>query len=300
MRLFACFAVVLSFCFSSSRGLAQQVDQPIVVAKPTALRRALTAAIYALHARMLREKGELDGAIADCTESIRLCPSMQDAYNTRALALMKQGNVDSAIADWSKVIQLCPSWNATALSRRAAAWRAKAEFDLTIATAIEAHDFASAIDRAVGDQSSPSLATQATLERSRPDHPLQLTNVAFCDKIENYGRWTRFRRDEFTPGQPVLLYADVDNFTSERTSEGTWRAILKSTIEIFDQHGNLVQRMPFAPNEDLCQSVRRDYYNSYEFLIPSGCAPGPHTLKLTIADMLGTKTADSSIHFTVK
>jgi hypothetical protein len=98
----------------------------------------------------------------------------------------------------------------------------------------------------------------------------------------------------------VLLYAEVDNFKSEPTADGPYRAILKSTIEIFDSRGVLVQKMPFQPTEDLCASPRRDYYNSYEFVVPTQISLGPHTLKLTVEDQLSQKVASYTVNFTVK
>jgi hypothetical protein len=149
-------------------------------------------------------------------------------------------------------------------------------------------------------------ATQTIAQLRQAVHKLQekskleLRNVAFCNKIENYGRYERFKRDEFTAGQPVLLYAEVENFKSEPTADGPYRAILKSTIEVFDSAGKRVVSMPFAPNEDLCASPRRDYYNSYEFSIPQQISLGPHTLKLTVEDQLSQKVASYSVNFTVK
>jgi hypothetical protein len=149
-------------------------------------------------------------------------------------------------------------------------------------------------------------ATQTIAQLRQAVHKLQekskleLRNVSFCNKIENYGRYERFKRDEFTAGQPVLLYAEVENFKSEPTADGPYRAILKSTIEIFDSGGKRVVSMPFAPNEDLCASPRRDYYNSYEFSIPQQISLGPHTLKLTVEDQLSQKIASYSVNFTVK
>jgi hypothetical protein len=141
---------------------------------------------------------------------------------------------------------------------------------------------------------------RAAVHKLQEKSKLALRNVSFCNKIENYGRYERFKRDEFTAGQPVLLYAEVENFKSEQTSDGPYRAILKSTIEIFDARGTLVQKMPFAPTEDLCASPRRDYYNSYEFVVPQQIALGPHTLKLTVEDQLSQKVASYTINFTVK
>jgi hypothetical protein len=150
-------------------------------------------------------------------------------------------------------------------------------------------------DRATQTIAQLRQAVNKLQEKSK----LELRNVSFCNKIENYGRYERFKRDEFTAGQPVLLYAEVENFKSEQVNDG-YRALLKSTIEIFDSRGTLVQKMPFAANEDQCASPRRDYYNSYEFSIPQQISLGPHTLKLTVEDQLSQKLASYSVNFTVK
>lgn len=131
---------------------------------------------------------------------------------------------------------------------------------------------------------------------------LELHNVAFCYKISGFGNYQRFKRDEFTAGQPVLLYAEVGNFKSELVSEGQFRTLLKSTLEIVEggPAGRVVETLPLAPSEDRCRNQRRDYYHSYEFAVPQGCNPGPHTLRLRVEDQLGKKLTVTTLNFTVQ
>lgn len=131
---------------------------------------------------------------------------------------------------------------------------------------------------------------------------LELHNVAFCHKITSFGNYQRFKRDEFTPGQPVLLYAEVASFKSEPTSDGQFRTLMKSSVEIFEGgiHGRLIESIPFAPSEDRCRNHRRDYFHSYEFAIPQGISSGPHVLRLTVEDQLGKKSAVTTLNFTVQ
>lgn len=141
-------------------------------------------------------------------------------------------------------------------------------------------------------------ATARLQEKAR----LELHNVAFCYKISGFGNYQRFKRDEFTPGQPVLLYAEVGNFKSELVSEGQFRTLLKSTLDIVEggPSGRVVETLPLAPSEDRCRNQRRDYYHSYEFTIPQSCNPGPHTLRLRVEDQLGKKLAVTTLNFTVQ
>ena len=143
---------------------------------------------------------------------------------------------------------------------------------------------------------------KSAVARLKEKAGLQLGNLAFCQKISSYGNYQRFKRDEFSPGQPVLLYAEVDNFTSEPTSDGRYRTILKSTIEIFKagRNGDLVERISFPTTEDLCRNQRRDYFHSYTFDIPPRISLGPHVLKLTVEDQLSEKLTTYKLNFTVE
>lgn len=153
-------------------------------------------------------------------------------------------------------------------------------------------------DRATQTVAQLRTAIRKLQEQAR----LELRNVTFCHKIASYGNYERFERDEFNPGQPVLLYAEVANFTSETTAEGQYRTVLQSTIEIYKagREGDLVERLTFPATEDLCRNYRQDYFHSYEFTIPARIALGPHVLKLTVEDQLSRKLATYSVNFTVK
>jgi hypothetical protein len=156
------------------------------------------------------------------------------------------------------------------------------------------------------DSSERATQTIAQLKsaaaRLQEKAKLELHNVAFCYKISGFGNYQRFKRDEFTPGQPVLLYAEVGNFKSELVADGQYRTLLKSTLEIVEggPTGRVVETLPLAPSEDRCRNQRRDYYHSYEFAIPQGCNPGPHTLRLRVEDQLGKKLAVTALNFTVQ
>lgn len=161
-------------------------------------------------------------------------------------------------------------------------------------------------DEAIPDEAERAAQTVAQLRsalmRLKEKARLGLRNVTFCHKISSYGNYEEFDRNEFSPGQPVLLYAEVDNFKSERTSEGKYRTILKSTIEVYKAgpQGDLVHREEFPATEDLCRNQRRDYFHSYEFTIPERISLGPHVLKLTVEDQLSRKVATYTVKFQVK
>ena len=132
---------------------------------------------------------------------------------------------------------------------------------------------------------------------------LVLKDVNFCHRVDSFGNVQTFERDEFTPNEPVLIYAAVENFASERTLEGRFRTVLRSKVEIFRAGGTeLVDTLPLDKpvTVDLCDNHRQDYFLIYELKIPARIGLGPHVLKLTVEDTLGDATAETELNFTVR
>lgn len=153
-------------------------------------------------------------------------------------------------------------------------------------------------DRAT--QTVEQLRTAVT--RLQGEANLSLRNVAFCHKITSFGNYEKFDRDEYSPGQRVLLYAEVANFKSvPQPSDGLYKTQLKSGIEFYRAGGGQpVNKTEFEPTTDVCRSYRQDYFHTYDLTIPSGLSLGPHVLKLTVEDVQTGKLATYNVNFTVK
>ena len=132
--------------------------------------------------------------------------------------------------------------------------------------------------------------------------PLELKNVTFCHKIEGYGEYHTYQKDEFTPGQRVLVYAEIGNFHSELSAEGIYRTRLKSTLQVFSAQSpnEPVEVKTYPVTEDFCRNHRRDYFHSYVVEVPVRCARGGHVLKLVIEDELSGKVGTYPVPFTVR
>ena len=101
----------------------------------------------------------------------------------------------------------------------------------------------------------------------------------------------------------MLVYAEVENFHSERTIEDRYRTVLRSKVEIFKAGGaELVETLPLDLPlcTDLCDRHRRDYFMIYDLKIPARIGLGPHVMKLTVEDTLGGQVAETRLNFTVK
>ena len=142
---------------------------------------------------------------------------------------------------------------------------------------------------------------RSAIQRLQENAQLEIRNVSFCSKIASYGNFESFSSDEFRRKQRVLIYAEVENFTSEQGSDGQYSTQLKSTIEIHKEgpHGGLVKQIEFPATTDLCRNHRRDYFHSYEIQVPAKTTLGPHVVSLIIEDELSKKVATYSRNFTV-
>lgn len=127
---------------------------------------------------------------------------------------------------------------------------------------------------------------------------LFVRNLAFVTEVQSYGCYTPFAAYEFSPGQKVLLYAEVDNYESRETARGHHTS-LRSSYEIFDSRRQKIAEHQFETNEEYCRNPRRDFFTVCEFAIPEQLTPGKYELRLTVADLNGDKSGQSSITFHV-
>jgi tetratricopeptide (TPR) repeat protein len=79
-----------------------------------------------------RAKGDLDRAITDYSQAIRLDPKSAGAYNNRGNSWQDKGDLDHALADYDGAIRLDP-YLAGAYNNRGNTRRAKGDFDRAIA-----------------------------------------------------------------------------------------------------------------------------------------------------------------------
>lgn len=161
-------------------------------------------------------------------------------------------------------------------------------------------------DNRVSDPTERAAITaaqfQAAARHLQSTARLELKSVAFCHRIDGFGSFERYQRDEFQAGVPVLVYAELRNFGSEPTADGQYRTVLRSTVEIMraGSQNAVAERMTFDPTEDRSRSQRTDFYNSYKINLPSNLSPGPYVLRLSVEDETTGKIATQALNFSIR
>jgi tetratricopeptide (TPR) repeat protein len=95
------------------------------------------AEAYAMRGCAWQEKGELDNALKDYGEAIRLVPKNPSGFNSRGSVWQAKKEYDKAIADYTEAIRLDPK-DAWTFTNRGFVWQAKKDYDRAIADYTEA------------------------------------------------------------------------------------------------------------------------------------------------------------------
>lgn len=135
---------------------------------------------------------------------------------------------------------------------------------------------------------------------------LELKNLAFCESVEQFGWYQEFKRKEFTAGQQVLLYVEVDNVTSERKAPQQFETELQGSYQIFNAANHLVGERTLPLDKETCRNWRRDYFLAYRVYLPEELPPGSYRLELSLEDLKakvpsgGKKLGEGVLDFTVR
>ena len=135
--------------------------------------------------------------------------------------------------------------------------------------------------------------------RARAD--LQVPKVILCTKIEAFGMYEPIDPSQFTAGKknPVLVYIEVDNFKSEKTSSGLFRTLLTVRPSLLNKSGEELWSANYDNIEDLSRQRRHDFFLTVNEVLPASLTPGEYTLKIEVEDVLAGKINSNTAKFKI-
>ncbi len=152
-------------------------------------------------------------------------------------------------------------------------------------------DLRTRVDAAVRHQTEASA-------KLRSMGNLQVRNFVACREVYGYGAYEPTPDSRYAPGDQVILYAELDNYRSDATSEG-YRTTFDSSYRLVNQAGEEVATGDFPVVDDLCLTLRRDFHIQYAVTLPATAAPGDYRLELSVTDRLGQKIGHDQLAITV-
>jgi hypothetical protein len=146
-------------------------------------------------------------------------------------------------------------------------------------------------------EASSELANLIAIARTGKQ--LTLPKVLFCRKIMGFGMFQPFLENRFAPGQTVLIYSEVDNFTRVKNSD-SWDIDLKVGILIKTELGiPLYENSNFSLVHFSPQSPIRDLWLTSRLQIPSTVQGGKnYSLVITVTDISSSSVVSKEIPFT--
>jgi len=153
------------------------------------------------------------------------------------------------------------------------------------------------------EQLTETLEYVRTASRQlQPLSTMKIRRLNFCNRIDGFGSFSVFPTSDFNAGQPLLLYAEIENYRSELTSDSQYRSEFAAKIEFFREGETepIASRTIRLPEiKDLCSAERTDYFQSYELTVPS-LSPGKYTLRLHVRDQLSLQEATTELPFDIR
>jgi hypothetical protein len=141
----------------------------------------------------------------------------------------------------------------------------------------------------------------AELQRAVDERPeLRLPAIELCWRIGGFGRFDAFDRNVFLAHgeQQVILYLEIEGFTSELNKQNEWITELSQQLEIIsDRDGLPVWNEPWQKAYDKVNRKRRDFFTTQVITLPKALGVGRYHLKIRVRDERSGAEAEHSVEF---
>lgn len=132
---------------------------------------------------------------------------------------------------------------------------------------------------------------------------LGIKKAAICNEVTGFGKFKQFESNRFSPGDEVLIYCEIENFSTEDIDgeDGeVHQCEFNAQIQFVNGQGETDHVQSLAKITDQSKSNRRDFYILFRIRIPD-LSNGDHSLQVQIQDKVGRKTArlDQPIRFQI-
>jgi len=130
-------------------------------------------------------------------------------------------------------------------------------------------------------------------EEAVGDGPV-VRNACFATRVRAWGVVDRFPRAEFTPGQEVLVYFELEHLLTRPSAAGHTTGV-DTAFRLVTAAGEQVQDWGFPPLVETCHAPRRDYFVRYFLTMPAGLPAGQYRLEFLVTDTLAGGSTESAL-----
>lgn len=130
---------------------------------------------------------------------------------------------------------------------------------------------------------------------------LSVPALRICSAVRSFGQYDEMPAPRFVAGRVAefVLYCEVAGFASELRDDGYYHTVFDLTTTILSRAGDTVLELHDPGLVDRCRNRRRDCFIPRLVRLPATLSPGQYVAKVTVADKLAGKVAESRVAFEV-
>ena len=135
----------------------------------------------------------------------------------------------------------------------------------------------------------------------REKAPLKIENITLAANVYQFGVYDKRENSVFAPDEPILIYCEVRNFTSERMSEELWIIDLNVGVQILDVDDNLIlEQKNFGNIELSVKTPRLSDLMLYPTVTLEGAPSGDYKIKIIVTDVPSGKKGDFVVPISIR
>ena len=133
-------------------------------------------------------------------------------------------------------------------------------------------------------------------DRIKAGNELRVANVTLCKSVRGFGNYEPIE-PRFLAGQPttVVLYSEVENFTSAQVGGDKWQTRLAYEVRIYTELGMEVWSERSENVTDHARRKRTDFFVNKMIRLPANLTIGRYMLKVTVRDLQANRMAESML-----
>lgn len=122
-----------------------------------------------------------------------------------------------------------------------------------------------------------------------------ISTVALCRKVTTYGVYEEMNQEDLIAGRntQTIVYSEIENFSSESTSDGLYETRLGTRLELLSADGQSVWHKEEPEIVDRCRRKREDFFIAQRVTFPPTLQAGRYVLKVMIEDKLSGKVSEA-------
>jgi hypothetical protein len=134
-------------------------------------------------------------------------------------------------------------------------------------------------------------------DRLRSQADLHIPTMVLCSRVDGFGVYEPIEPPRFMAGRehPVIVYCEVQNFTSQLDDDQRWETKLSQEAVLYTETGMQVWQDQAHTVRDRSRNRRRDFFVVKLVRLPANLTIGQYVLKVTIIDQHGGQVAEASV-----